>query len=89
MQHCNVFNEFNFSCDLIEPFRIIVDEYVYLNKDRVFDSDYKHDLVNILNKKVNLGCERYLHNAIAASVKSVIDSLDENDVSLLKLYEFE
>lgn len=89
MQHCNEFNEFNFSCDLIEPFRIIVDEYVYLNKDRVFDSDYKHDLVNILNKKVNLGCERYLHNAIAVSVKSVIDSLDENDVSLLKLYEFE
>ena len=89
MQHCNEFNEFNFSCDLIEPFRIIVDEYVFLNRDRTFDSEYKHDLINLLNKRVNLGCERHLHNAIAVSVKSVIDSLDENDVSLLKLYEFD
>ncbi len=86
--HINEFNGFNLSCDIIEPFRVIVDEFVYFNRNRPFDKDYKHDLVNLLNKTVELGDKKYLHNAIAVCVKSVIDSLDKNKPELLQLYEF-
>ena len=34
--HSNMFNHFNLGCDLMEPYRIIVDRFVYENKPKVF-----------------------------------------------------
>ena len=76
INHCNEFNEFNLSCDLIEPFRVIVDEYVFEQGNREFDKDYKFDLVGLLNKRVRLDREYSLHDAIGVYVKNVTDSLD-------------
>ncbi len=80
VNHKNEFNFFNFACDLMEPYRSLVDEYVYSNKDKVFDKEYKISLINILNKKVKIdGKSQYLGNAISVYVKSVLDSLDNPD----------
>ena len=89
INHCNEFNEFNFSCDLMEPFRVVVDEYVYLNKGRELDKEYKHELVNLLNKRVRLERECDLHDAVGVCVKSAIDALNGNTGEKLRLYNFE
>lgn len=48
IHHKNEFNEFNLTCDLMEPFRIVIDNFVYYNQDRKLDTEYKLDIVNIL-----------------------------------------
>ena len=90
IKHCNEFNEFNLSCDLIEPFRVVVDDYVAsYNPPYPLDKNYKYKLIALLSSKVNYeGQNTYLSNAISHYVKSVIDALDNNDLSKLKLYEF-
>lgn len=89
INHCNEFNEFNFSCDLMEPFRVVVDECVYLNKGRELDKEYKHELVNLLNKRVRLERECDLHDAVGVCVKSAIEALNGNTGEKLRLYNFE
>lgn len=89
INHRNEFNEFNFSCDLIEPLRVIVDEYVFNQGAREFDKDYKFALVGLLNKRVKLDREYSLHDAIGVYVKNVTDSLDKNRSDTLLLYKFE
>ena len=49
IHHKNEFNEFNLTCDLMEPFRIVIDNFVYYNQARKLDTEYKLDIVNILN----------------------------------------
>ena len=39
--HSNMFNQFNLSCDLMEPFRIIIDRWVYKNTPTVFGKEEK------------------------------------------------
>ena len=53
IKHTNEYNPYNLSCDLMEPFRVLVDEIVFNNIDKTFDSDYKMQLVNVLNKRIN------------------------------------
>ena len=89
LNHCNEFNEFNLSCDLIEPFCVIVDEYVFEQGNREFDKDDKFDLVGLLNKRVRLDREYSLHDAIGVYVKNVTDSLDRGRSDSLLLYKFE
>lgn len=88
INHVNEYNEFNFSCDLIEPLRVIVDEYVYTQGKRSFGKEYKFDLVGLLNKRVKMDREYTLHDAIAVYVKNVIDCLDAGSCAALRLYEF-
>ena len=48
VHHCNRQNPYNFSCDLMEPFRPFVDRIVYFNKDSVLDADYRYKLISLL-----------------------------------------
>ena len=52
--HDNIFNPFNLACDLMEPFRIVVDRYVYNARYTAFDTEEKHDLLNILSQEVQI-----------------------------------
>lgn len=88
INHCNEYNQFNLSSDLIEPFRIIVDEYVYANKNRNFDKEYKYEIVDLLNKEILLDRKTTLINGIKVSIKSAIDALNEQDCSLMRMYAF-
>lgn len=86
--HKNEFNQFNFSCDLIEPFRVIVDRYVYYNRSRPLDTEYKRELISLMTQKVFYEKEYYLTDAIGLYVRNVIDAIRSGDIKRLKIYEF-
>ena len=88
LTHRNEFNEFNLSCDLIEPFRVLVDEDVFLNRDKPFGKERKFELVGLLNKRVVYGKEFCLNDAIGSYVRNVFDCLDSDGQNGLALYEF-
>ena len=77
IKHTNEYNPFNLSCDLMEPFRVLVDEIVFDNIDKTFDSDYKMQLVNVLNKRINYcGCEYYVTNAIQIYLDKMFGAIE-------------
>ena len=87
--HSNMFNHFNFSSDLMEPFRIVVDRCVSKNRFTKFDIDEKHILVDLLNSTVIINnTEQYLNNAIKLYCRSVFDALNENDATRIAFYSF-
>jgi len=85
--HDNIFNHFNLSSDLMEPFRTLVDKIVYNLKPEIFNHNEKMELLNILNKEVIIdGKINYVNNAIKIYCKSVFDALEDADVSLIRFY---
>ena len=88
--HDNMFNSFNLGSDLMEPFRVLVDEQVYLMMPELFDHDEKMQLVDILNKELVIdGKRNYLNNVIKIYCRSVFDALNEQDISLIRFYKNE
>ena len=87
--HDNMFNHYNLSCDLMEPFRIIVDKEVASLKLVTFDDKVKHELWDVLNRKIKIkGTVQTVLNAIRIYVRSVFEAINENDVSKLSMYTF-
>ena len=85
--HDNVFNYYNFSCDLMEPYRVFVDRIVYARKFAKFDTEEKHDLSGMFLMSVTInGFSQYLDNAIKVYCHSVFDALNDRDVSMIKHY---
>lgn len=89
IHHKNEFNEFNLTCDLIEPFRVIIDKFVYNNLDKKFDIDYKLDLVNLFNQRFRYNKKMYiLKDIIEMYVKNTLDCLfDINNEYMGFIYE--
>lgn len=86
--HDNMFNYFNLSCDLMEPFRILVDRNVAKNKYTAFSTEEKHKLVSILNERVIINDNvQYVSNAVKIYCKSVFDAINDNDPSQIKFYK--
>lgn len=85
--HKNEFNSFNLSCDLMEPFRILVDRFVF-DTAQELTPDYKHALCNILNERVHIGGETCtVLAAIAAYSRSILDALDAGAPEKIVCYE--
>lgn len=84
--HCNSYNAFNLADDLIEPFRPIVDYFVYSYLDEIgpeFNSNTKKKLFTILNLQVYSGNEKHtLSYAIERLIESVISYYSGNDILL-------
>ena len=79
IHHKNEFNSFNLTCDFMEPFRVIIDNFVYYNKDREFNTDYKLDIVNIFNSKYKYNSKQYvLKDVIKLYTKNIFDYLENN-----------
>lgn len=88
--HDNMFNQFNLSSDLMEPFRILVDKEVFNMDMDEFRHEEKMQLVNILNQEIQVdGKNQYVNNAIKIYCKSIFDALNENDSSLIRFYKIE
>lgn len=86
--HDNQFNHFNLSCDIMEPLRIIVDEYVVQHPLSEFSVDEKHQIVTILNQTVRINnTEQNLMNAIKIYVKSIFDALNEQSIEMVRFIE--
>lgn len=88
--HDNVFNHFNLSSDLIEPFRPFVDNIVIAMPLTKFEHEEKMKIVDVLNMPVKInGQQHFLSNAIRIFTLSVFDALAENDISKLKFPSYE
>lgn len=80
IHHKNEFNEFNLSCDLMEPFRVIVDNFVYFNQERELNTNYKLDIVNILNNSYKYQNKSYtLKDIIGLFVKNTLNNINNSD----------
>lgn len=83
IHHKNEFNDYNLSCDLMEPFRIVIDNFVYFNQNRKLDTQYKLDIVNIFNNIYKYQDKKYtLKDIIKLFVSNVLSSI--NDTSNYK-----
>lgn len=88
--HRNKFNQFNFSCDLMEPFRPIVDEIVYFMKLEKFEKEEKRKLQDIFKMQFIISDKKYyFQDVIKIYVKSILDSLDSGNFEVLRFYENE
>lgn len=88
--HNNMYNNFNLSSDLMEPFRTLVDELVYKMNPEVFSREEKIEVLKMLQQEVILDDKRHLvDNAIKLYCKSVLDALDERDILLIRFYRNE
>lgn len=88
--HDNMFNQYNLSSDLMEPFRPLVDIVVAKMNLEEFGASEKMQLVDVLNKTVVINDKKqYVSNAISIHCKSVFEALGHNDISLLRFYHYE
>lgn len=85
--HDNMFNHYNLSCDLMEPFRIIVDRAVKRYDFQSFSSEEKHLMVDILNNKVTIKrTEQTVLNAIKIYCRSIFEAMNSSDISAISFY---
>ncbi len=83
--HDNMFNQYNLSCDLMEPYRPIVDSVVKANDIKNFTREEKITIIKILNKEIEIdGKINTLLNSVKIYCKSIFNALDEQDLSLIK-----
>lgn len=85
--HDNMFNQFNLSSDLMEPFRPLVDQLVVELKTEKFETEEKRKMLELLNKEVEIcGKMEVVTNAIKIYCRSVFDALNDRDISLIRFY---
>lgn len=85
--HDNMFNHFNLSCDLMEPFRILVDRAVRFNIPTQFEKDEKHAMWRILEQPVEIdGKQQAVSNAIRIYTHSVFEAINDGDPSRIKFF---
>ena len=85
--HCNMFNHFNLSCDLMEPFRVLIDRYVYENPLTELTTEAKHGLWNILNDSVVIDdTQQTVLNAIKLYTRSVFEAINDEDVAQIRFF---
>lgn len=90
LNHNNQFNQFNLSCDLIEPLRGLVDRVIVNMDSNQFSKDEKYRLIGILSEEVRIYNKTYtLTDAIRIYCKSICDALSQSDLSLVRFIEYE
>lgn len=88
--HNNMFNHFNLSCDLMEPFRVLVDRFVYEANPLDFSPEVKHSLWRILEQTVIIdGSHRVVSDAIKLYTRSVFEAINDGDAGQIKHYAVE
>ena len=85
--HDNQFNHYNLACDIMEPFRILVDRVVYSFGRGSFDREQKRGLLDILNSEVTIDNRRQtVINASRVYSRGIFDALSSNDITKIKVY---
>ena len=78
--HKNEFNPYNLACDFMEPFCTIIDCYVYENKDKEFNLEYKKGLVNLFNNTFTYNNRQYtLKDIIQKYTKNILEYIEETE----------
>lgn len=86
IHHNSKINNFNLAYDFLEPYRSIVDKYVYDNKDNIvypLTFEFRKSLINLLNKEVYHNEKKYtIEYSIGLVIKSYIKSFSTGEVKL-------
>ena len=88
--HKNEFNYFNLSCDLMEPFRILIDRLAYkiVSTESENSPDFRIQLMDIFNKQVYINNKKqFFENAITIYCQNIFETLNKNDIGKIKFYE--
>lgn len=89
LHHDSKTNNFNLAYDFVEPFRSLVDLYVYKHKDEIFSplsKEIRYDLINLTQETVILEGKNYsVQNAMEEIVLSFKKCLQKQNSSLLVL----
>ena len=76
LKHANQFNQFNLASDIMEPFRPIIDQIVYENRNHSFVK-IKRELFTIFSDTFQYNnMEMYLTNIVSDYTKKVIKALN-------------
>ncbi len=85
--HRGMTNAFNLADDLIEPYRPLIDLYVYQNREKLeveLSSTVKHELFALVNMDMQLDGERQpLHYAVKRTVQSLAKALKSDTPTIL------
>lgn len=88
IHHIGESNQFNFSCDLIEPLRPFIDSYVL--RGIVTEENFKIKFIEILTENVIYNNQNIvLENAIHLYVQNIISCLKNNEMENIKFIEYE
>lgn len=86
--HNNAENPFNLGCDLMEPYRPLIDYFAWNANFVNFEQPERHKILDILNSKVIINQQsHYLSNAIGIYVRSIFSAIETNDVKKIINYE--
>ena len=87
--HDNMFNKFNLASDLMEPFRPIVDRIVKEMFPLKFDSEEKHEILELLESELVINDKHEIFINAIKIYKSIFDALNDSDTSLIRFYRYE
>ena len=77
IHHCSQYNSFNLSCDLMEPFRPMIDVAVYQSRNTPLDWALKRKLIEQMNAPCMIAGQRMsMINAIDVFVRKALDGVD-------------
>ena len=86
IHHSSKINNFNLAYDFLEPYRSVVDKYVYDNKDDIvlpLSFEFRKKLINLLNKEVLHQNKKYtIEYSIGLLIKSYIKSFSSGEIKL-------
>ena len=83
--HHNTYNHFNLSCDLMEPFRILVDRWVAACSFLDFGAAEKHRVLELFNHPCTInGATHRLDDCIMLYVRSVFKSIAMQDLEAVR-----
>lgn len=86
IHHKNEFNDFNLSCDFMEPFRFLVDEKASSLSE---NDDFKTAMKNLLGEEASqLGKTQTVANAINIYVSSLFTALGTGDLSKIAFLDY-
>lgn len=88
--HDNRFNAFNLGCDLMEPFRPVIDRMVKQMQPKQFETAEKRHILTVLNLELYIdGKKQTLLNTVKLYAKSVFEAIESGDAAALKFYQYE
>lgn len=86
IHHSSKINNFNLAYDFLEPYRSVVDKFVYDNKDDIvlpLSFEFRKKLINLLNKEVLYQNKKYtIEYSIGLLIKSYIKSFSSGEIKL-------
>lgn len=88
--HDNMFNQFNLGCDMMEPFRPIVDRFIKIMNPVKFETEEKRKILELLSQEFIIDERKQtLLNTMKIYSKSVFDAIEQGDTSCIRFYKYE